>query len=93
MEVAGGTNLDSSLTARNDHGSHWLLEPSKEMSFSEYKASSTALNATYVDDPKPEKSLNIQLPRSIRQSFQGYPIPIRSIARCCGRKSPHQRLG
>ena len=32
------------------------------MSFSEYKTSLMALNATYVNDQKPEKSLNIQLP-------------------------------
>jgi len=62
MKLAGGTNPGSDLTARNDYSSHWLLEPSKEMSFGEYKTSLMALNTTYVDDQKPENSLDIQLP-------------------------------
>jgi hypothetical protein len=59
MEVSG---LGPDLTARNDHGSHWLLEPSKEMSFSKDKASLAALSATHVDDQKPQNSQSIQLP-------------------------------
>jgi len=67
-KLAGGSNPGSDLTARNDHGSHWLIEPSKEMSFGKYKAFLTALNATHVDDQKPEKFLNILPAQSDNQS-------------------------
>lgn len=58
----GGTNLGSDLAVGNDYGSHWLLEPSKEMLFEKYKSSLTALNATRIYEQQKEKPLNIELP-------------------------------
>jgi len=76
MEVSGGTTIGPNIEARNDHGNHWLLEPSKEMSIEEYKASLTALNSNATRIEKPEKPPEHRTPGSLRQSVQGYPIRV-----------------
>lgn len=49
--IPQGTLFDDRLTVRNDHGNHWVWEPTQGMELAEYVRLLTSLNGLFILSP------------------------------------------